>query len=76
MGIGNRLLNAILNLLTAIFNIPIRSKYVLLVLILSVGGSVWYTRHTMLNDVGGKAEYNEAMRYIEIKDVVDEQYIE
>ncbi len=76
MGIGNRLLNAILNLLTAIFNIPIRSKYVLLVLILSVGGSVWYTRHTMLENVGGKEEYNEAMRYIEIKDVVDKQYID
>ena len=30
----------------------------------------------MLNNVGGKDEYNEAMRYIEIKDVVDNQYID
>ena len=76
MGIGNRLLNAIFNIISAIFNIPIRSKYVVLILILSVGGSVWYTRHSMLNNVGGKDEYNEAMRYIEIKDVVDNQYID
>ena len=76
MGIGNRLLNAIFNVLWAIFNIPIRSKYVVLVLILSVTGSIWYTRHSMLENVGGKEEYNEAMRYIEIKDVVDKQYID
>ena len=76
MGIGNRLLNAILNIITAIFNIPIRSKYVVLVLILSVTGSIWYTRRDMLNNVGGKDEYNEAMRYIQIKDVVDSQYID
>lgn len=76
MGIGNRLLNAIFNVFAAIFNIPIRSKYVVLILILSIGGSVWYTRRDMLNNVGGKDEYNEAMRYIEIKDVVDSQYID
>ena len=76
MSIGNRLLNAIFNIISAIFNIPIRSKDVVLILILSVGGSVWYTRHSMLNNVGGKDEYNEAMRYIEIKDVVDNQYID
>lgn len=76
MGIGNRLLNAIINIFAAIFNIPIRSKYVILILILSISGSVWYTRHTMLDNVGGKAEYNEAMRYIEIKDVLDKQYID
>ena len=76
MGIGNRLLNAIFNVFAVIFNIPIRSKYVVLILILSVSGSVWYTRRDMLNNVGGKDEYNEAMRYIEIKDVVDSQYID
>ena len=61
MGIGNRLLNAIFNVFAVIFNIPIRSKYVVLILILSIGGSVWYTRNDMLNNVGGKDEYNEAM---------------
>lgn len=76
MGIGSRLLNAIFNIIAAIFNIPIKSKYVVLVLILSVSGSIWYTRRDMLNSVGGKDEYNEAMRYIEIKDVVDNQYID
>jgi carboxyl-terminal processing protease len=30
----------------------------------------------MLENVGGKDEYSEAMRYIEIKDVVDAQYID
>ena len=30
----------------------------------------------MLENVGGKDEYAEAMRYIEIKDVVDAQYID
>ena len=40
MGIGNRLLNAIFNVFSAIFNIPIRSKYVVLMWILAVSGSV------------------------------------
>lgn len=76
MSIGQRLLNAISNVITAIFNIPIKLKYVVLTLILFVGGAVWYTHHTMMENVGGKSEYDEAMRYIEIKNVVDEQYID
>lgn len=30
----------------------------------------------MINAVGGKADYDEAMRYIEIKDLVDEYFID
>ncbi len=76
MKLGLRLLNGILRVLSAIFNIPIKLKFVVLFLILVGGGTYWYTQKQMLESVGGKSEYDEAMRYIEIKDVVDREYID
>ena len=70
MKLGLRLLNGILRVLSAIFNIPVKLKFVVLFLILVGGGTYWYTQKQMLESVGGKSEYDEAMRYIEIKDVV------
>lgn len=75
-GLGNRLMLATARVLMAFFNLRIRLKYVLLAIILLVGGAVGYTYKTMLDNVGGKDDYDEAMRYIEIKDVVSEQYID
>ena len=76
MKLGFRLLNGILRVLSAIFNIPVKLKFVVLFLILVGGGTYWYTQKQMLESVGGKSEYDEAMRYIEIKDVVDREYID
>ena len=76
MRLGTRILNAILRFIRAVFNIPIRLKYVVLALILVCAGTWWQTHRTMLNAVGGKSDYDEAMRYIEIKDVVDREYID
>ena len=76
MSLGTRLMNAVVNVLTAILNIRIRFKYVLLAFIIFVGGSIGITYKHMLDLVGGKEDFNEAKRYIEIKDVVEDQYID
>ena len=74
--LGNRMLAAIAQFLWAILNIRIKFKYVLLVFVVCISGAVAYTYYTMLNNVGGKDDYDEAMRYIQIKDIIDENYIE
>lgn len=74
--LGNRMLSAIAQFLWAILNIRIKFKYVLLVFVVCISGAVAYTYYTMLNNVGGKDDYDEAMRYIQIKDIIDENYIE
>ena len=76
MRLGTRLMNAVVNVLTAILNIRIRFKYVLLAFIIFVGGAIGITYKHMLDLVGGKDDFDEAKRYIEIKDVVEEQYID
>ena len=76
MSLGTRLMNAVVNVLTSILNIRIRFKYVLLAFIIFVGGAIGITYKHMLDLVGGKDDFDEAKRYIEIKDVVEEQYID
>ena len=76
MSLGRRLLNAILRFFIAVSNIPIRFKYVLLALLLVFGGTYFHTQRSMYDKVGGKSDYDEAMRYIEIKDVVDQEFID
>ena len=74
--LGNRLLSAIAQFFSAVFNIRIKLKFVLIAFILIISGAVAYTYYTMLDNVGGKEDYAEAMRYIEIKDVIDENFID
>ena len=76
MRLWQRFLNAIVRVIHAILNIPIRLKFVILALALLGTGVWWQTHRTMLAAVGGKDDYDEAMRYIEIKDVVDERFID
>ena len=76
MSLGRRLLYAILRFFRAVFNIPVRFKYVLIALLLVFGGTYFHTQRTMYDNVGGKSDYDEAMRYIEIKNVVDREYID
>ena len=76
MSLGARLMDAVVNVLTAILNIRIRFKYVLLAFIIFVGGAIGITYKHMLDLVGGKDYFDEAKRYIEIKDIVEDQYID
>jgi len=71
-----RLLMAIGRVLSALFNIGIPLKFVAILCVLLTGGSIILTYSYVLRQVGGKEDYNEAMRYIEIKDVVDENFID
>ena len=62
MSLGTRLMNAVVNVLTAILNIRIRFKYVLLAFIIFVGGAIGITYKHMLDLVGGKDDFDEAKR--------------
>lgn len=62
--------------ITAIFNIGVSLKYVLLACAVLTAGTYFYTHHKMIQQVGGKNEYDEAMRYIEIKNICDERFID
>ena len=63
-------------IIVGFFNIGISLKVVVLLLVLSCGGVYFVTHTKMIRQVGGKDEYNEAMRYVEIKNLLDEQFID
>ena len=63
-------------IIRSFFNIGIRLKFVVLVCVLLTAGTYFVTSQKMIKDVGGKTDYNEAMRYIEIKDIVDDKFID
>ena len=66
----------ILDGVSYIFNTGVRLKYVLLLLLLFTGGTAAFTYNKMLNDVGGNDSYEEAMLYIELKDLVTDKFID
>lgn len=72
----NRLMNAVVNIILNLFNLRIKLKYVLLALIVFTGSAVGITYSKLINQVGGKSDYDEAMRYIEMKDVLDDNFID
>lgn len=74
--IGSRMLAGLGRILSAFFNIRLKMKVVLPLLIIIVAASVGYTYKTMLESVGGKEDFDEAKRYIEIKDIVEDKYID
>lgn len=71
-----RLLRKIYFFFKRLFNAGIPLKFV--VILCALVGVITYlhTHNSMIRDVGGNEEYAEAKRYIEIKDVVDEHFIE
>ena len=71
-----RLLAAVGRVLSRLFNIGIPLKVLLILLILVGGAAVGVTYSKMMKKVGGKDDFDEAMRYIEIKDVISEHYID
>ena len=74
--IFHRFLMNVGRVIVAIFNIGIRLKYVILVCALLTFGTYYLTSHRMIENVGGKSEYDEAMRYIDIKNIVDDKFID
>ena len=71
-----RLLRGIGRGLKRLFNTGIPLKYVLL-LCLIVGGVTYFRTHnSVVKQIGGTDEYAEAKRYIEIKDLIDEKFID
>lgn len=71
-----RLLKKLGRALAALFNVGVPLKVMLILLVLFTGGAVALTSSTVIRNVGGKADYDEAMRYIEIKDIVEENFID
>lgn len=76
MGFFRRILYALEDAVAALFNVGIRLKYVFLLIVLIAGGAVAFTYNKMLTNVGGKDSYDEAMAYIELKDLVTDRYID
>lgn len=74
--LGKNILAALGRIFSAFFNLRLKLKYVIIFCILLGGGIYWLTYSDMMNKVGGKDDFAEAMRYIEIKDMVDEKYID
>ena len=71
-----RIFGAIGRALASLFNQGIKLKYVLALLILFTGATAAFTYSKMLSNAGGKDDYNEAKRYIEIKRIVEEKFID
>ena len=76
---GNIFLNILQRLYAALkrlFNAGIPLKFV--VLVCALVGVLTYlrTHNSMLAQIGGNSEFDEAKRYIEIKDVLDDRYID
>lgn len=74
--LGRSILRGLGRFFSTIFNIKLKLKYVIIFCILLGGGTYWLTYSNMMDKVGGKDDFAEAMRYIEIKDIVDKQYID
>lgn len=64
------------NIIAQIFNLGIRLKYVVAAILIITGGAVAFTYSTMLNKAGGKADYEEAKRYITLKNICEEKFID
>ena len=54
----------------------IRVKYVIALLVLFTGGGVLLTYTKVLNSVGGRNDYDEAKRYIELKNIIEDKFID
>ncbi|MBR0039886.1 MAG: PDZ domain-containing protein [Oscillospiraceae bacterium] len=71
-----RFLAALGRFLSRLFNYGIPLKFMLILLVLVGVVAVWQTYSRMMDKVGGKEDFDEAMHYIEIKDAVSEHYID
>ena len=72
----NRLFGGIGILISRFLRFGISLWVVVLLLALAVVGTRVMTRNEVIREVGGKEDFDEAARYIEIKDIIDEKFIE
>ena len=72
----SKFFRAAANVVRHILNIRIKVKFILPVLILAVGAVYYLTNSKAIASIGGKSEYAEASKYIEIKDVAEKYYID
>ena len=70
-----RILRRILLFFVRLFNLGIPLKAVLLLCIILVGAAIGITYSKTIKSVGGKEQYAEALQYIEIKDIIADNYI-
>lgn len=71
-----RLLAFFVRLFHRFFNLKIRLKYVFLALIVLVGSAIGITYNKVMTKVGGEEDYEEAMRYVEMKKLLNEHFID
>ena len=71
-----RILRRVGQFIHGFFSIGISLRAVVILLALVGGGMYYWTYNSMLKRVGGKEDFDEAMRYIEIKDLLDEKFID
>ena len=74
--ISRRLLGGIGIFLRRLLSLSINLWVVLILFVITFFGTRIITRNQVIRSVGGEDDFDEAMRYIEIKDIIDEQYIE
>lgn len=70
-----RMLRKVLRFIVGFFNLGVPLKVVLLLLIVFTGTAIGITYSKTMNSVGGKEEYEEAKRYIELKNIIVDNYI-
>ena len=70
-----RILRKVLRFIVGFFNLGVPLKVVLLLLIVFTGTAIGITYSKTMNSVGGKEEYEEAKRYIELKNIIVDNYI-
>ncbi|MCR4607030.1 MAG: PDZ domain-containing protein [Oscillospiraceae bacterium] len=70
-----RMLRKVLRFIVGFFNLGVPLKVVLLLLIIFTGTAIGITYSKTMNSVGGKEEYEEAKRYIELKNIIVDNYI-
>ena len=59
-----------------LFSLKLSLRVVAILLLMGVGAAWMLTSSNMKKDVGGDLDYDEAVRYIEIKDLIEEYYID
>ena len=72
-GVFRRVFGSVGILISRFFNFGISLKVVLLLLLVTFFGTRYYTRNQVIQSVGGTDDYEEAMRYIEIKDIIEDR---
>lgn len=59
-----------------LFSMKLSLRVLVILLVLGVGATWMLTSSNMKKDVGGESDYDEALRYIEIKDIIEDHYID